>query len=534
MIKNCINYIIIKTFSGESNIDTLKRNTYFYYIILKSNATAFLNKFTDIIIYIKSIFIKFKNEIKETKLLSNSNERIYFNKRNKKFTNFLLFQIFILINTILLVNSQYIKKIKNRRLHFSNEITIKTLGNEKKNILNSEFASKPDQIYLNGVLSTINSENEIASLPEGENNIRMVWNSQIENCASMFDGLDNIIEVDLSKFDSSKVTSMFYMFCDCMNVLSIIFDNIDTSSVTDMSGLVYNCESLVTLDLSKINTRSLKTINNMFYSCKSLISLDISNFNTSSVISTASLFENCISIQTLNLSSFNPENVMIMTSMFENCTELTSLDISNFDTSNVFIMNFMFNNCHKLSYINLSNVKLLSSFNADYFLANCTNLEFIDLTNFRESTNFNGDNIFEGSSDNFSYCINNIDENPIIMGSINNKYCTINDCSNIWKVKQKKIISEKNKCVYDCIEDENYPFTFKNKCYNKCQDGTYLSNEEEKICSIKCTEELPYEKNDECFEGCTVTEFLSKICSIKNKTVQAIENMIIFVIIIHI
>jgi surface protein len=124
--------------------------------------------------------------------------------------------------------------------------------------------------------------------------------------------------------------------------------------------------------------------------------------------------------------------------MFENCYELTSLDISNFDTSKLFIMNYMFNNCHKLSYINLSNVKLLSAYNAEYFLANCTNLEFIDLTNFRESPNLIGDNIFEGSSDNFSYCINNIDENPIIMGSINNKYCTINDCSNIWKVKQKK------------------------------------------------------------------------------------------------
>ena len=35
-----------------------------------------------------------------------------------------------------------------------------------------------------------------------------------------------------------------------------------------------------------------------------------------------------------------------------------------------------------------------------------------------------------------------------------------------------------NRWAYDCIEDENYPFTFKNKCYDKCPDGTYLSNEE--------------------------------------------------------
>ena len=127
-----MNYIIIKTFSGENNIDTQKRNTYFYSIILKSKTFAFLNKFTDIIRYIKSVLIKIKNELKVSKLSKDSNQRIYFNKRNKIFTNILLFQIFLLINTILLANSIYIKKIKNRRLQFSNEITIKTRGNEKK------------------------------------------------------------------------------------------------------------------------------------------------------------------------------------------------------------------------------------------------------------------------------------------------------------------------------------------------------------------------------------------------------------------
>ena len=77
-----------------------------------------------------------------------------------------------------------------------------------------------------------------------------------------------------------------------------------------------------------------------------------------------------------------------------------------------------------------------------------------------------------------------------------------------------------------CLEDENYPFTFKNKCYDKCQNGTYISNEEEKICSIECTEELPFSKNDECFEDCTVSEFLNQICTIKIKTIQVKEYMI--------
>ena len=482
------------------NIYSNQKSKYFLSDIMSAKKAIILNIFKEIIKYIKILAVTFKNKLKEATISYNSYRMLSFNKnKNNNNTSLLVFPFFILINILILANSQNIK-IRKRKIFFSNEITIKILNNEKKNILNSQFNSKPEQIYVNEISFSINSENEITNLPEGENNIRMLWNSLILDCSSMFKGLDNIIEVDLSKFDSSQVTLMTEMFADCTNVRSIIFDDIETSSVTDMSYLFSNCESLISIDLSRINTKSLQIMNDIFSNCKKLISVDLSNFNTSIVTSMACAFTNCNSIKTIDLSSFNTRKVDMMMNMFENCHELISLDISNFDTTNVYNMDYMFNNCYKLSYINLSNIQLSSVNNAEYFLSNCTNLEFIDFTNFRESPDFNKDNIFEGIPDNFSYCINNIDENPIIMELINNKNCTIKDCSNIWKIKQKKIISEKNKCVYDCIEDENYPFTFKNKCYDKCPYGTYISNEEDKICSIECTEELPFAKNDECFE----------------------------------
>ena len=37
----------------------------------------------------------------------------------------------------------------------------------------------------------------------------------------MFNGLTNIIEVDLSKFDASLVINMYTMFCDCSSLKSI-------------------------------------------------------------------------------------------------------------------------------------------------------------------------------------------------------------------------------------------------------------------------------------------------------------------------
>ena len=288
-----------------------------------------------------------------------------------------------------------------------------------------------------------------------------------------------------------------------------------------MADMFSGCESLLSINFSGINTKKVITMNNMFYNCKSLISLDLSYFDTSKVFSMSSMFTNCISLKSVDLSSFNTSTATIMMNMFKDCHELSYLDISNFDTSKVMSMHDIFTNCEKLSYLNLSNWDLSSAVYVKNLFINCTHLEFIDFTNFKEPSSIDKDSVLDGLPDNFSYCIN-----TLIIEALNNKNCTINDCSNTWKIKQKKIISEKNKCVYECIDDESYFYTFKNKCFNTCPSGTYLSNAEEKMCSIKCTEELPFKKNEECFSECNAREFLSEICTIKNKTIQAKEFMV--------
>ena len=324
---------IINIFYNKSNIDINERKA-FIYDIKSKNETTILNKFKNIIINIK-FHIEFRNKLKEERCPTKINERINFNKKIRLFKgviNFFLFQIYIFINIILCANS--------------NEITIKTIGNEKKNILNSDFTPQPNQIYVNERLYSINNENEIEELEDRENNIRMIWDNQIEDCTSMFKGLDNIIEVDLSNFDSSKVTSMSEMFYDCTNITSITFNNIDTSLVNSMDLMFMNCESLISLDLSGINTKSLNIMNYMFCNCKSLISLNLNNFNTSLVSSMQQLFAKCSSIKALDLSSFNTSKLGIMTQMFAECNELTSIDISHFDLSEAIIMTSTFYNCN--------------------------------------------------------------------------------------------------------------------------------------------------------------------------------------------
>ena len=83
-----------------------------------------------------------------------------------------------------------------------------------------------------------------------ENNIKLIFNDTLNSTELMFSGLDNIIEIDLSLFDFSQITSMENMFRNCYYLEKINFGNINTSSVVNMRRLFINCISLLSIDVS--------------------------------------------------------------------------------------------------------------------------------------------------------------------------------------------------------------------------------------------------------------------------------------------
>ena len=112
----------------------------------------------------------------------------------------------------------------------------------------------------------------------------------------------------------------------------------------------------MSLDLSSFNTSKVTSMFNMFYNCSSLTSLVLNNFNTSNVTSMGAMFSNCSSLTSLVLNNFNTSNVTNMERMFDSCSSLTNLDLSSFNTSKVTDMSFMFNDCQKLqTQINIMN-----------------------------------------------------------------------------------------------------------------------------------------------------------------------------------
>ena len=155
--------------------------------------------------------------------------------------------------------------------------------------------------------------------------------------------IKNILELDLSNFDTSQVTYMQSMFFGMSNLTTLNLSNFDTSKVTNMQYMFSEMSSLTSLNLSSFNTSNVTDMKAMFSGMHSLTTLDLSSFDTSNVTDMNAMFTTSMSnLTTLNLSSFKTSKVMRMDYMFHGMSNLTTLNLSNFNTSKVTNMSYMF------------------------------------------------------------------------------------------------------------------------------------------------------------------------------------------------
>ena len=204
-------------------------------------------------------------------------------------------------------------------------------------------------------------------------------------------GDPNSIIKTIKYYDTSKLTTMYFMFFCCDSLLLTNSDEWDTSNVTDMSYMFNGCESLTILDLSNFNTSNVTNMQNMFNGCSKLTSLDVSNFNTSNVTNMSYMFWNCNQLTSLDVSNFDTSNVTDIKRMFYNCQSLAELDVSNFDISNVTDMSYMFDSCESLISLDLSNWDIANVTDASSMFYYCKNL-----TNFKSFKNISTDISFSG------------------------------------------------------------------------------------------------------------------------------------------
>ena len=200
----------------------------------------------------------------------------------------------------------------------------------------------------------------------------------------MFKGCNKLTNLDLSNFDTSKVTNMSNMFSFCSSLLTLDLSKFNTSNVTNMSDMFIGCE-LTTLDLSKFDTSSVTDMSGMFEYCDKLTNLDLSNFDTSSVTDMSYMFWFCKSMTSLNLSNFNTSKVTNMSKMFGACYDLTSLDVSKFDTSKVTNMSKMFSSCSKVASLEVNNFDTSNVTDISGMFSGCSSLISLDISKFDTS-----------------------------------------------------------------------------------------------------------------------------------------------------
>ena len=208
--------------------------------------------------------------------------------------------------------------------------------------------------------------------------------SKVTNMSNMF-ASSQATTLDLSNFDTSNVTDMYKMF-SFNQATTLDLSNFDTSKVTNMD-FMFTDTIATNINVSNFNTSKVTSMIFMFQNSKAT-TLDVSNFNTSKVTNMFGMFM-LSQATTIDVSNFNTSKVTNMTQMFLN-SKATILDVSNFDTSNVTDMSGMFSDSQSttldVSGFNTSNVINMSG------MFSRSQVTTLDLSSFNTSrvTNMNG------------------------------------------------------------------------------------------------------------------------------------------------
>ena len=173
------------------------------------------------------------------------------------------------LNFILFIFSIFLTKRIESNPALEINMIVKGAGNQK--IFYSRFSGKePNEVFANGEYANYSSKT-VYYLTNYENHILMKWDESLNSYRSMFQGLSNITQINITFYKNSLIIDdMGSMFYSCSSLESIYFNNIDTSKIKSMSNMFYGCHSLTYIDLSAFNTSKVESMNSMFSGCSSL------------------------------------------------------------------------------------------------------------------------------------------------------------------------------------------------------------------------------------------------------------------------
>ena len=165
-----------------------------------------------------------------------------------------------------------------------NKITLYINGGGTKYIYASyrdRDAKKPDKIYVDGKQISTSYSDYSQDIESSIGTVELIWNSPLISLDCYFRSCQDIIKIDFSQFDASKVTTMNRIFDSCYSLTSVILSNLYIPLVENIYGMFSYCRSLTSIDLSFLSNNNIKNMEGVFEESTSLKSIDLSNLDFS-------------------------------------------------------------------------------------------------------------------------------------------------------------------------------------------------------------------------------------------------------------
>ena len=332
------------------------------------------------------------------------------------------------------------------------------------------YYAEPEKVYLN------KKSNEMFFSKSDEQKIKNILEidlsnfdtSEVTNMGGMFYGMSNLTTLNVSHFDTSKVTDMSLMFHGMRDLSALNLSSFNTSQVTDMHNMFFSMTNLTSLNLSSFNTSEVTNMGFMFYGIPNLTSLDLSHFDTSKTTKMSFMFYGMRNLTALNLSSFNTSQVTDMSGMFSSMPSLTSLNLSNFDTSNVTDMHNMFYDTSNLTTLNLSNFDTSKVTDMNYMFHNTSSLTSLNLSNFDTSKVTNMEAMFSDMSGLTSLDLSNFGTSQVT------------NMENMFSLRDEDKLNDKLETIYvnndfDTAKVINFSAMFVNRKKLRGGNGSFLA-----------------------------------------------------------
>jgi len=193
--------------------------------------------------------------------------------------------------------------------------------------------------------------------------------SEITNMSKLFKFNDNVHNINISKWNVSKVTDMTGMFMGC-RYFNCDLSEWDVKNVKNMSDMFNHC--YVFNSELPWNTYSLENINDTFSNCINFEGKGLKDWNTENCTSMSGTFLECYKFNE-DISGWDMKNVLYTVEMFSHCS-IFNHDLSNWKFDKIKDMSLMFTMCKKFEGKGLENWNIPENVDKIGMLSTCKNL----------------------------------------------------------------------------------------------------------------------------------------------------------------